>query len=221
MQKHIYQSHEYYIHGSNPRILLLSGMHGNEYESGVLLEQYLIENIDTIPNFLYIPKVSPSAVAAKTRKNRYGHDINRQFLPHTKDSEALAVMEIVKPYRFDTCIDIHEDPDRTLGFYLYDTETMTPEELDTYRSAVHTTGARLYTGIDDLDDEHLMLHVDKGYVCEPTAADSGFSSRWLFDMHIVLRSFTIEIPGKGTKELKRSLVHAVIPFLFSMKGITV
>jgi hypothetical protein len=194
-------------------------MHGNEYESGILLEQYLLTHTDTIPHFLYIPHVSPSAVRAGTRKNIYGHDINRQFLPQTKDSEALAVMDIVKPYHFNICIDIHEDLDRTLGFYLYDTETMTADELHAYRSVIHTTGARLYTGIDDLDDAHLMLHVDKGYVCEPTAADSGFSSRWLFDTDIVPRSFTVEIPGKGTRKLKQSLIQACISFLCSIKGV--
>ena len=41
---------------------------------------------------------------------------------------------------------------------------MSEGRLERYRACVTTTGARLYTGVDDVDDEHLMLQVEKGYV---------------------------------------------------------
>lgn len=222
MDKRTHDSLEYYLHGEIPRVLLLSGMHGDEYESGQLLEAYLGEHYQALPSFLYIPRVSPSAVAAKTRKNKYGHDINRQFLPSPGDPEAKDVMSVLASYRFDVCIDIHEDPDRTLGFYLYDTDQMTDEELEHYRTSVHTTGARLYTGVDDVDDENLNLSVEKGYVSlgfEKVRAVSGFSSRWLYEESLSKRSFTLEIPGKAPRHLKQQLIRTVISFLLSKEGV--
>lgn len=208
----------YFTHGEDPRVLLLSGMHGDEYESGNLLEAYLTQHAPSLPAFLYIPRVSPSAVKAKTRKNAYSNDINRQFTKNSTDPEAKAVMSLLGNYRFDLCVDIHEDPDRTMGFYLYDTEQMTDEELVAYRAAIHKTDAKLYTGVDDVDDEHLNLYVEKGYVSlgfEKTGETTGFSSRWLYEENRCKRSFTAEIPGKATPALKSSLIHVVISFLLS------
>lgn len=218
MDKRTHDALEYFLHGEAPRVLLLSGMHGDEYESGALLERYLIEHADNLPDFLYIPQVSPSAVAAKTRKNAYGNDINRQFMPATQDPEARSVMDIVSPYQFTLCVDIHEDPDRTLGFYLYDTDQMSDGQLERYRTCLTTTGARLYTGVDDIDDEHLMLQVEKGYVSlgfERSGVTSGFSSRWLFEAGICKRTFTVEIPGKAAKVLKDAVIHTITEYLLT------
>ncbi len=193
-------------------------MHGNEYESGSILTSYLTDHASTLPDFVYIPKVSPSAVAAGTRKNTYENDINRQFVNHTVDPEALAVMKIVRPYTFNICIDIHEDPDRTMSCYIYDTAQMTPQELEAYRSCIQTTDARLYTGVDDVDDEHLMLQVDKGYVSlgyEKSSETAGFSSRWLYETGVAKRTFTVEIPGKASLPLKQSVIHVLTPYLLN------
>ncbi len=222
MDTYTHNSLIYFLRDKSPRVLLLSGTHGDEYESGKLLEQFLYRQHPNFPSFLYIPQISPSAVEAGTRKNKYNHDINRQFFSDTTDPEAQDVMTLLAPYRFTICIDIHEDPDRTLGFYLYDTGLMTEEQLSTYREVVHTTGARLYTGVDDVDDEDLNLHVEKGYVSlgfELANPSSGFSSRWLHDQGIAERTFTLEIPGKGSSELKEKLLHSVISFLLTTHGI--
>jgi len=218
MEQRTHDSLEYYIHGGSPKILLLSGMHGDEYESGRLLQLFVEANYQKLPDFLYVPQVSPSAVSARTRKNTSGNDINRQFIDSTTDPEARMVMSLLQQFTFELCLDIHEDPDRTMGFYLYDSDQMTDEELATFRAIVHPTGARLFTGIDDVDDEHLKLSVEKGYVSlgfEKSGPVSGFSSRWLYEKNRCKRSFTLEIPGKGTTELKTKLIHSVVSFLLS------
>jgi len=219
MDTRAHTSLEYYVHGASPGILLFSGMHGDEYEAGALLLAYLKQNNAVLPDFLYIPKISPSAVAAKTRKNKYGHDINRQFVEQTTDPEAQTVMSLLNPFHFDLCIDVHEDPDRTMGFYLYDSEHMSESELQAYRDAVHTTDARLYTGVDDMDDEHLNLYVEKGYVSlgyDQSVETAGFSSRWLYEKNICKRTFTLEVPGKAPTELKKSLIRVVVSLLLSL-----
>lgn len=218
MVEHHTDCHSYFTHLENPQVLMLSKMHGDEYESGSILKEWLKHSCATLPSFVYIPEVSPSAAEAGTRINKYGNDINRQFLDKTTDPEALATMNLVQKNKFRLCIDVHEDKDRKLGFYLYDTGTMTADELAAYREAVQTTGARLYTGVDDVDDENLNLNVEKGYVSlgfERTGTSPGFSSHWLCEKGIATRTFTLEIPGKATQALKRSLIATVIPFLLS------
>lgn len=218
MEIRTHDSLKYYIQGESPSILLLSGMHGDEYEAGQLLERFVSANYQKLPDFLYVPQVSPSAVSAHTRKNAYGNDINRQFIDTSTDLEARAVMSLLGMYSFNLCLDVHEDPDRTMGFYLYDSDQMTEEELATFRAIVHPTGARLYTGVDDVDDENLNLYVEKGYVSlgfEKTGAISGFSSRWLYEKDRCKRSFTLEIPGKGPIDLKTKHIHSVVSFLLS------
>ena len=196
-------------------------MHGDEYGSGKLLDSLLRDKKISVPEYLYIPAVSPSAVSRQTRKNSQEHDINRQFHDDTADREAKNIMSIVSPYHFSIVIDIHEDPDRTQAFYVYDNARMTKRELETYRTAVHQTDARLYTGIDDLEDENLGCHVEKGYYSfrsdwdEDTDKDAGFFSKWAIRRGIANRVFTVEIPGKAPLKLKRQLILAVVPFLTS------
>jgi len=218
-----FDSLEYLLSDSSPPVvLLLSGMHGDEYEAGNLLEAYVREHQDELLPFLYIPKVSPTAVAQATRKNRFGNDINRQFLEATRDPEAERMMRLLKRYVFRIAIDLHEDPDRTQAFYLYDSGLMSPDQLGIYRGIVNQTGARLYTGIDDIDDEHLKRHIDRGYISLPPnefPASSGFSSVWMLQQGVVRRAFTLEIPGKAPPELKRSLLGYLIPFLVRTFGV--
>ncbi len=218
--KHTTGPHSYFLSGPNPSVLFLSGMHGDEFGSGKILQAFLNTRAED-PHFLYIPKVSPSAIAQGTRANAQGHDINRQFRFGTEDAEAKSIMSIVSPYRFRIVIDIHEDPDRTQAFYVYDNARMTPQELALYRDAIHQTDARLYTGIDDLEDENLGCHVDRGYYSfrtdwdVDTDKDAGFFSKWAVTQGIAARVFTVEIPGKAPDSLKRQLIDAVVPFLTS------
>ncbi len=222
MVKHTTGSTTFYTYGVSPQVLLLSGMHGDEAESGSLLENWLKSTRITLPPFLYIPQASPSAVRAGTRKNAYGHDLNRQFLDKATDPEVLEIMKIVQPYTFELCIDVHEDPDRLKSFYLYDSDRMNELDVSNYRETVQKTKGTLYTGIDDIDDEHLQRHVERGYVSFRPAdveVTSGFASIWFIKIGLVKRAFTTEIPGKAAVEVKESLINGVLPFLFTTFGV--
>ncbi len=217
-----YGALEYFLHGDTPRVLFLSGMHGDECESGQVLERYLQSQESGLPPFLYIPKVSPTAVAARRRVNALGNDVNRQFLPTSSDPEALAVMKLVSKHSFHVVIDLHEDPDRTSAFYLYDSGRMSDAQLHELRDNIHTSGARLYTGVDDMGDEHLRRHIERGYISLPqeeVSQESGFSSIWMMQKGIVERAFTLEIPGRASPQLKQALVALLIPFLVSSFGV--
>ena len=51
-------------------LLILSGMHGDEYEVIDCVKNYLAENTG-LPHYEYISEVSPSAVSRKTRRNAF------------------------------------------------------------------------------------------------------------------------------------------------------
>lgn len=215
--KHVQDTIDYYQHGEHPRILFLSGMHGDEYQSAEILAMLLQkEHLVHVP-FLYIPAVSPSAVKNGTRKNADGHDINRQFINEISDSEAKRIVDIVSLHSFTSVFDIHEDPDRTSEFYLYDSQRMSADVLNQYRRTIEHSGTKLFTGLDDPDDHDLGCHIDQGYYYFRNLKNTeGFFSKWALEKGIAKRIFTVEIPGKATRDKKQQILETILPFLIAL-----
>jgi predicted deacylase len=211
-----HNSIEYFLSQENPKLLILSGTHGDESDVIPLVERYIETHRSTLPPFLWIPHVSPSAVAMGTRTNKQNNDINRQFKTGTHDIEAQDIMEILSLYHFSLAIDIHEDSDHTDSFYFYDSEQMEEQKLASVRKAIQQTGVQLYTGIDDEQDENLGLKAVDGLIITPYEhfpAKTGFSASWLLSQNIVDRFITPEIPGKATIEVKTRIIDAFFSFL--------
>jgi predicted deacylase len=205
----------FYVRGTDPKLLILSGTHGDEYEVTEFVTNFIEKHDAGLPDYLYIPEVSPSAVALKTRRNKFDRDLNRHFHNEPVDDEVKAVMAVVAPYHFSLCIAFHEDPDRTTTFYTYDSELMTEEQLMQYRDAMDISGMKLFTGIDDPADEHLSLQIEKGYISTPLdhmPVDSGFSMRWLVERGIADRVLNPEIPGKAKLPVKEKAVDGFFGF---------
>ncbi len=201
--------------GEHPSVLLLSGMHGDEFETIPLVSSYVLSHIADFPNFLYIPQVSPSAVEQKTRENVYGNDINRAFIPHTRDSEALVVMNTLMRHAFTISLDFHEDSAHEDAFYFYDTGEMKGDALKQFKKAILTTGVTLYSGVDDPEDPHLGCLVEDGYISkghEKDSHESGFLTKWMAHKGIVDRAFTFEVPGKATIAHKEQIISAVFSY---------
>lgn len=195
---------------NNPKLLLLSGMHGDEFEVIECVKNSISEN--NLKDYLYIPEVSPSAVSRRTRRNAANHDVNRQFFDPPKDEEVSALMEKVRPYHFDLCLNFHEDPDLAQTFYLYDSGLMDPDQLLKLRSSIVEAGAGLHTGADDPLDADLGLHVEKGYISTPydtLPQNAGFSWVWFHKNGITKRDVDIEIPGRAPMDLKQKLVNVI------------
>jgi hypothetical protein len=217
MEKKIYSAGttkiNYYVQGKSPELLLVSGIHGDEYgviDSAIMVLSKLQSEM---PEFLYIPEISPTAVKAKTRCNCNGVDINRSFKDGATEVEAKIVMDFLKDRKFNTFISFHEDPEHS-GFYFYDSGNMENDEcLPRLRNNVKNLGVELLNGVDDPHDEHLGVEFVDGYKANRTSGDGGPNCAfgpWLVSRGIVDRIYCMEVPGMLDPDLKDKLVEKIL-----------
>lgn len=200
---------EYYIYGDNPQILIDSGTHGDESEIIPMVGSCIEKYLDRLPNFLYVPKVSSTALALGTRKNKDGVDLNRNFMDQTQIQEAIDYMELVKPHHFQAVYSFHEDLSQK-NFYMYDSfDLQGTRELQKFKDELLSLGVGLFTGIDDPDDPILRYQIEEGYHHYLTFRTDGTSTSWMAKNGIVERIMEPEIPGKVSKEKKAQMVDAV------------
>ena len=200
---------DYVAWGPKPQFLLCSGMHGDEYQTCDLLREFVVAHVNEFDNFIYIPILSPSAYELKTRFNKYGHDLNRSFVPNATDPEALEVIGLVKNHQFDWCLDFHEDFGQEKDFYVCDSGDTTwkfdPKELN----------IDLFNGIEDPNDPLLRVEVKDGYVRDFPGHfknEDGFLSDWMYVNNVCKRTLTFEIPMWAPLDLKKQIIQRVIKF---------
>jgi len=209
---------KYFIKGENPSLLIVSGTHGDEYEVVPLVEEMVMKYADKLPDFLYVPEVSPSAVALRTRKNKDGLDVNRNFFEETLSQEIKEMMELWKKFKFDLFITFHEDPELK-EFYLYDgareedNERLKLKEdpaLKLLKKDITEAGIGLYNGVDDPNDPNLGYESKDGYINTTifTKNVSG-AEDWLLITGTAKHIINPEIPGKIPLEKKREIVEAI------------
>ncbi len=101
------------------RIYLSSGVHGDEPAGPLAIERLLID--DLLPSncdLTIIPLINPTGFEIKTRENKLGHDLNRDFR-FPKNPETRSLKDFLdKQAPYDLSISLHEDWEST-GFYLY------------------------------------------------------------------------------------------------------
>jgi hypothetical protein len=117
-----YELRAYRRSPENPtRIIYIStGIHGDEPAGPVALRRLIEENQwpdDT--DFILCPCVNPTGLAAKTRENVQGIDLNRDYRnPQTPEVRAH-VRWLESLPRFDLTLILHEDWEAE-GYYVYD-----------------------------------------------------------------------------------------------------
>ncbi len=202
---------EYFVSGENPRLLIHSGTHGDEYEVTEFVTKCLEKYKKELPTFIYVPEVSPSAIAEKTRRNKQGHDMNRMFFSDSTDPEVQGNIEVLKDNRFDLFVSFHEDPELN-EYYLYDVG---------YRKDQHTlalkhnqllkeNGVNLLNGVDDIEDTSLGFEFVGGYnkmIFQESQVDDGTISAWVLNRHIADEYLLPEIPGKADRKTKAMIVE--------------
>lgn len=201
----------YLVRGTGPRLLIRSGIHGDEYGVVAVLRELVGKFEDRLPDFVFIPEVSPTAVRRRKRTNIDGVDLNRDFKTSSGDPEVVANMAIVSQFKFDLGFEFHEDPGAG-GFYIYDTGVLPKNVLANLRGKVLAAGFDLYDGVDDIDDPVLARKIDNGYRSMPVAeidSESGMFEVWAIKNRLVRRGLTVEIPGRLPLARKRVLVGVV------------
>lgn len=202
---------EYFVHGVSPRLLIHAGTHGDEFEVIDSVKKTVEKYKDRLPDFVFVPVVSPSAVAKHTRNNHFGHDLNRSFFPTTTDEEALANMQIASQFHFDFLVSFHEDVEYSL-FYLYDSGKFQDSDAwNCLQLRVKQAGVSLLTGVDDeLDPALGYVFVDGYGVCPLPAKDTDGSFEHWAQLHGIVEEWIMpEIPSTLKRSVKDTLCDAV------------
>lgn len=211
---------KFYVKGNDPIFLIVSGTHGDEYEIVPIVEEMVIRYKEELPDFLYVPEVSPSALALRTHENGEGINVNRSFYEGVKSREVKEMMALWKKFHFELFAAFHEDATQD-KFYLYDgmkseyydeLNLEGNQQLELLRKDIAGLGVELYNGIDDPDDPDLGYQVQNGYVhwSMARARDDHSSDYWLLVKTGIARHvINPEIPGKIPVSKKREIVDAI------------
>jgi hypothetical protein len=204
---------EYFIQGDNPNLLIISGIHGDEFEVVESVRKSIEKNKDKLGDFVYIPIASPTAFEARNRQSACGLDMNRHFTNSCKCNEAQAIMQLLKSMKIKQCVSFHEDLEHP-HFYMYDSDNMEGDEcLARLRKDITELGVDLLNDVDDKDDEHLGFEFIDGYAGNIPDAEGkpiGSMETWLIKEKITDRVFCIEVPGSSSKDIKDKLVEKVL-----------
>lgn len=216
----------YYVHGLEPRVLIHAGIHGDEAETGAVVLDFLKKHIDSLPDFVFVPKVCPSAVSRKTRVNKNGIDLNRAFVPTPSEPEAIANMQIVTGFHFDLLVSFHEDVEFS-QFYMYDSKDHAfDERWRSLQQAIRHHGVSLLNGIDDPSDPVLNYNFVEGYCYCPKSDDAfidGTFEDWAMSNGVIKRWIMPEIPSTIKFSVKKKIVAdifscLVLPLLRAESG---
>lgn len=201
-----------YLKGTNPKLLIMSGTHGDEFEVVDSVKKSVEKYSKQLPDYLYIPIVSPSAIKLKARVNENGKDLNRSFFDNSPIKEVETVIETIKPHIFDLCISFHEDPEFDKDTYIYDAfgpDINNTQQLRDFREEVLSIDIKLLNGLDDPTDPVLGNRFVDGYHWWPPIKENknGFFPDWAFTKGYIKRYLNPEIPGKLPIAKKDQLVE--------------
>lgn len=206
---------KYHAHGEKTRLLIAGGTHGDEGEVVPLVEATIINFYSRLPDFLYVPEISPSAVKLGTRRNADGLDVNRSFLTPPPTQEVAELMKLWINYSFDTFLTFHTDPTQTC-FFLYDGIKDGDKRLDKtsafslLQKDIRAIGVDLYNGTDDPEDPNLGYEVKDGYAYWPMINNDHSTDYWLIvETGRTQRVINPEIPGLVTLDKKQKIIEAI------------
>ncbi len=215
MLRNVERTIPYTVNGKNPKLLIATGTHGDEFHVIPMVAEVIKELHRELPDFLYIPEVSPTAVVARSRINGFGNDINRNF-GLLDDPEADLLKQILHKLSGAVGISFHQDFEFP-QFYVYDTSQMGESDLSELRNKVRALGVPLYSGIDQIEDTALGNEVVDGYVGNIGRPSKlgGFIEDWAMHYGYLSRFFTFEIPHEHprAKELIRECIRFSLRFL--------
>lgn len=198
------------------KILLLSGIHGDEYGVISSIQKYFKTHKRNLPSYLYIPEVSLSAVLYKTRNNINNIDLNRSFFDDSTDEEIIALKNKIKGMKFSTVFTFHEDCDRKHEFYMYSSHNINLQILLNLKKQLNAINISLFNGIDDPTDPVLNNQIHNGLLVSPIEKEGkGTLWPWLQKNNDVNYCVDFEIPMKASQLKKDMLIEILFKFIIS------
>jgi len=218
---------EYFIKGENPTLLIHAGTHGDESESIGFVRKAVEKYEDNLPDFVFVPVVSPSSVRNKTRLNENGFDLNRIFFSDSKELEVIENIKVLNDYKFDLFVSFHEDPGSN-EYYIYDAvvahdsgfKTEESERVKKHNLKLKNMGIKLLTGVDDTEDVDLGYEFKEGYrKFIETHADltNGMITVWSMLEKNVQTCLTPEIPGQLSLKQKELIIDTFFKDVLCIK----
>jgi hypothetical protein len=202
----------YWQKGNNPELLIHSGTHGDEFSVIEPLTEYIFTNQKNLPDFIFVPEVSPSAVANKTRVNGNGLDLNRSFFDQSEEAEIKANLELINAFSFKKIMSFHEDTEYK-EFYLYDSHKINDKAWQNFVNKLKVIGLDVLNGLDDPDDPVLGTNFENGYFSTAdldfSNSNSGTLSEYLAKNKSKTRYFTIEVPTQSELKQKKALIELI------------
>jgi hypothetical protein len=128
-----------------PEVYLSAGVHGDEPAGPMAVLDLLRQRrFPASLNYTLFPLVNPEGLAAGTRENGAGIDLNRDYGPRPRSKETRAQLAWIGDRCFDLVLCLHEDSDGR-GFYLYAHQRIaSPHDY----AGLALDAARPITGID-------------------------------------------------------------------------
>lgn len=214
MQKHNLTgtNFEYFVHGNKPCLLLHAGTHGDEHEVIDLVTSAIKKYESRLPDFIYVPHVSPSAVAQKTRYNGHGLDSNRIYLDGSDVHEVLWNQEVMMMSTFDLAVSFHEDPEYST-YYIYDEgwEVDRSDLIHHHNAYLLKNDITLLTGPDDIHDTSInQAHFIDGYKKFEFKEGiyQGDVLNWGMNKGIIKNALIPETPGCLSIPLKKLIIES-------------
>jgi len=202
----------YFVKGESPTLLIHAGTHGDD--RGVIdsvrlaVEKYE----DRLPDFVYVPEVSPAVKTRRKRNDRGWVNLNRGF----SDDSPIKEAEIVKDCAsFDLCVAFHEDIGLNAKFYMYDGGVgFSLEEKDSwmkFREGLEVLGVGLLSGADDQDGStpNYTFNEDYHYHYWNVSVGShegGSFDAWASRNRVIQKALIPEVPGHLSQESKNKIV---------------
>ena len=139
----------------SPKVFMGMNIHGDESKQAgwvQTLARELAHDPNSVPSFLLVPYMSPSATSRATRENLFGTDIGRSFPVDVSDSNDSEVAHIISVYTregpFDVVVLGHNSDER--GSYVYvqtDLESIDAKvDDDHFRKTLNLGGMVAYNG---------------------------------------------------------------------------
>lgn len=180
--------------GQGPRVYLSAGIHGDEPAGPLALLELLRDGFFTADiHWSICPALNPSGLAASTRENSCGVDLNRDYLLR-QTPEVLAHTAWLDTVETpDLFISLHEDWETT-GFYFYEIN-LGCEDRDRTRSILESVAEWFMPEPGPLIDGHDVSGPGWIYhVAEPDLPDGWPEAIYLAKMGCPV-SFTFETPS--------------------------